>query len=124
MLNVQSDLDFIHREINWDEILRAYKSLDIKIKRYPIFDFNQEDLIEKLKGAGDLLKILVDEGHVVYVHCTAGMSRAAATVIIYMILYHSYNLDEAYDYVKSYREVICPNMKAIAEVVNRNTSWN
>jgi protein-tyrosine phosphatase len=120
VLNVQTDRDLKHRQVNWEAHLRAYLEHDIKVIRYPIEDFNQEDLIKKLKGAGDALSDLVSDEKTVYVHCTAGMSRAAATVIIYLVFYQNYTLEDAFDFVKSHREIICPNMKAIEKVINDN----
>ncbi len=121
VLNVQTDLDMQHRQINWNSNLKAYVKHDIEIVRHPIRDFDQSDLIEKLKEASDILKNLLENGYVVYVHCTAGMSRAAATVIAYLVFYHDYTLEEAHDYVKSFREIICPNLKAIETVIKNNS---
>ena len=116
ILNVQSDKDLIFRQINHQLQLKQAKSLGIKINRYPIEDFNQEDLAEKLKGAGDLLNKLLKEGNTVYVHCTAGMSRAAATVIIYLVLYENYSVEEATNFCKKHRPVICPNYGVINRI--------
>ena len=117
ILNVQTDKDLIHRQINHNQQKRECKELGIEITRYPIEDFNQEDLENKLKGAGDTLKKLLDKGKSVYVHCTAGMSRAAATVIIYLVLYEDFSVEEARDFVKKYRPIICPNYNVINRVV-------
>lgn len=122
VLNVQSDLDHQHRQINWNFQLKAYKDNLVLIERYPIFDFNPEDLINKLKGAGDLLNKLIKENHTVYVHCTAGMSRAAATVICYLYYYQSFSLNDAYEFVKKHRSIICPNLKAIQQVISNQES--
>ncbi len=122
VLNVQTDLDILHRQINWTNIQKTYKKLNIELIRQPIRDFDKDDLIQKLKGASDLLEKLISKKKVVYVHCTAGMSRAAATVIAYLVFYDSYSVEEAFDYVKSYRDIICPNMKAINEVDKRELS--
>jgi protein-tyrosine phosphatase len=116
ILNVQSDKDLIFRQINHQLQLKQAKSLGIKINRYPIEDFNQEDLAEKLKGAGDLLNKLLKEGNSVYVHCTAGMSRAAATVIIYLVLYENFTVEEAANFCKKHRPVICPNYGVINRI--------
>jgi len=116
ILNVQSDKDLIFRQINHQLQLKQAKSLGIKINRYPIEDFNQEDLAEKLKGAGDLLNKLLKEGNTVYVHCTAGMSRAAATVIIYLVLYENFTVEEAANFCKKHRPVICPNYGVINRI--------
>ena len=118
ILNVQSDKDLIFRQINHELQLKQAKNLGIKINRYPMEDFNQEDLAEKLKGAGDLLHKLLKEGNTVYVHCTAGMSRAAATVIIYLVLYENYTVEEAANFCKKYRPVICPNYGVINKIAS------
>ena len=118
ILNVQSDKDLIFRQINHELQLKQAKNLGIKINRYPMEDFNQEDLAEKLKGAGDLLHKLLKEGNTVYVHCTAGMSRAAATVIIYLVLYENYTVEEAANFCKKHRPVICPNYGVINKIAS------
>ena len=118
ILNVQSDKDLIFRQINHQLQLKQAKDLGIKINRYPIEDFNQEDLAEKLKGAGDLLNKLLKEGNTVYVHCTAGMSRAAATVIIYLVLYEDFTVEDAANFCKKHRPVICPNYGVINRIAS------
>jgi protein-tyrosine phosphatase len=118
VLNVQTDIDMSHRQINWKANLEAYRKHRIDIVRYPIRDFDAEDLKVKIKGAAEKLKELIDEGKSVYVHCTAGMSRAAATVIIYLVFNYDYSLDEAYEYVKYYRNIICPNMTVLSDIVS------
>ena len=118
ILNVQSDKDLIFRQINHQLQLKQCKNLGITINRYPIEDFNQEDLFEKLKGAGDLLNKLIQQGKTVYVHCTAGMSRAAATVIIYLVLYENYTVEDATNFCKKHRPVICPNYGVINRIAS------
>ena len=118
ILNVQSDKDLIFRQINHQLQLKQAKNLGLTIYRYPIEDFNQEDLSEKLKGAGDLLNKLMKAGKTVYVHCTAGMSRAAATVIIYLVLYEDFTVEDAANFCKKHRPVICPNYGVINRIAS------
>ncbi len=118
VLNMQTDMDFAHRQINWPANLKALKKYDIEIVRFPIRDFDADDLKQKLKGAAEKLKDLLQDGKSVYVHCTAGMSRAAATVIAYLVLYDKFSLEEAYEYVKFYRNIICPNMTVLSQVLS------
>jgi len=122
VINVQTDLDFIHRQIDWNLNLAAYSKKNIKIVRLPIQDFSPDDLRVKLLKANETLNELLKEGHVVYVHCTAGMSRAAATVLGYLVIYEKYTLSDAFDYVKSYRSVIAPNMKVLSEVLEKENN--
>ena len=58
----------------------------------------------------------------VYVHCTAGMGRAPASVLAYLCLFKKvdcwrdpYSVDL---FVKSYRSVSVPNMNAVCNVIN------
>ena len=118
IINLQSDKDMKIRQINYQFQLELSKKYGIKIYRYPIEDFNQIDLYNKLKGAGDLLNKLIKEGKIIYVHCTAGMSRAAATVIIYLVLYENYNVEEADNFCKKYRPIICPNYGVINKIAS------
>lgn len=118
VINLQTELDMVHRQINWQANLNAYKKYDIEVERIPIRDFDPDDLLIKLQGAAEKLKDLLNSNKIVYVHCTAGMSRAAATVIAYLVLFDTYSLDEAYEYVKFYRNIICPNMNVLSKVVN------
>jgi protein-tyrosine phosphatase len=118
ILNVQSDKDLLIRQVNFEIQLEEAKKFGITINRYPIEDFNQIDLYNKLKGASDLLNKLLKEGKKVYVHCTAGMSRAAASVIIYLVLYENYTVEEANNFCKKYRPVICPNYGVINKIAS------
>ena len=53
----------------------------------------------------------------VYVHCTAGMNRAAATVIAYLSMYQGMSVAESYDYVKSHRTIASPNFHLLSSVL-------
>ena len=117
ILNLQTDKDLKSRQIDNPAQVKECKSLGIDLVRFPIEDFDQVDLEKKLKGAGDKLKELLDSGKSVYVHCTAGMSRAAATVIIYLVLYDDFTVDSATEFVKKHRSIICPNYAVINNVV-------
>ena len=80
---------------------KYYLERDIIAKRYPIHDFNQEDLKAKLKEGADLFnKLINEENKQVYVHCTAGMGRAPAVCLVYLCLYKGMDPDYADTYVK------------------------
>lgn len=113
ILNLQTDQDMNHRQVNWDTNCSHYKKRKIEPFRFPIQDFNRRDLSEKLAEAGALLTNLISKMHKVYVHCTAGMSRAAATVIAYLVMTGKFNVIDAHDFVKSHRPIICPDIMAI-----------
>jgi len=87
---------------------------------FPIHDFNAEDLEEKLHGAALALKNLRDQGRSVYVHCTAGMGRAPATVVVYLCLFEGWEPMECDAFLKSYRKVCVPNMRVVQRVVEKH----
>jgi len=119
ILNVQSNGDLNYRQINLELLKNQSNELGIELNHYPINDFDSKDLLNKLKGAADLLNDLLKKGKIVYVHCTAGMSRAAATVIIYLVLYEDFNVETAKNFCKKYRPVICPNYDVINKVAKQ-----
>ena len=120
VFNVQTEIDFAHRGINWDKMLQFYRDHNITAVHYPIHDFNEEDLKSKLiEGATLLDKMINVQGLDVYVHCTAGMGRAPAVVLVYLCLFQGMQPEEARIFVKSYRTVSVPNMNAVKTIVQK-----
>lgn len=103
VLNLQTDLDMIVRQIDWASISKHYIETGIELVRYPIRDFDPVDLQEKVAGAANALRQLIDSGHTVYVHCTAGINRSPTVVIAYFHLHLGHPLDEATRFVKECR---------------------
>ena len=48
-------------------------------------------------------------GGCVFVHCNAGISRAATTVMAYLIKKHNMGVDESFSLLRSKRPATCPN---------------
>lgn len=88
VLNVQTEIDFEHRGINWQRMTEYYADNGITPVHYPIHDFNEEDLKAKIKDGAEVLNKMINEDNLnVYVHCTAGMGRAPAIVVTYLCLH-------------------------------------
>jgi atypical dual specificity phosphatase len=99
-------------------MLEWYAELGIAPVHYPIHDFNETDLTAKLYEGANTLKRQIDAGQQVFVHCTAGMGRAPAAVLVFLCLYKGMEPEEADLFVKSHRKVSVPNMRAVKNVVN------
>ena len=60
-------------------------------------------------------------------HCTAGMGRAPACVLVYLCLYKRiscWNDAKAVDtWVKTQRTVSTPNMRAVQNVIDKNRDF-
>lgn len=98
-----------------------YDEVGITPVHYPIHDFNAADLTAKLLDAAyELNRMINEEGLNVYVHCTAGMGRAPASVLVYLCLFQGMEPDQANLFVKSFRSVSVPNMAAVKTVVDQN----
>lgn len=50
------------------------------------------------------------------VHCQAGISRSATICIAYLMYLKHLNLDEAFDFLKSKRSVISPNLNFMRQL--------
>ena len=123
VFNVQTQIDIDHRGTNWPLMCQYYKERGITPVHFPIHDFNEQHLTERLMDAAITLNDMVNnKGLKVYVHCTAGMGRAPASVICYYILYKKVSCwrdPVACDrLVKQYRKVSTPNLRAIGNAIN------
>jgi protein-tyrosine phosphatase len=122
IINLQTDKDLSDRKLDINQLKQYSEKYGIEMIRYPIEDFNKKDMLIKLKGAGDLLHQLIQEGKIVYIHCTAGIGRSPAVVIIYLVLYENYTIENAVRYVKQSRPKIVPNYKIIEQIAMKYKS--
>jgi len=84
VLNVQTDEDMAYWNIDWSFMEELYRQQEIRCRRVPVQDFSPENLRALLPDCVEALRTLLDEGHTVYVHCSAGMNRSPSTVIAYL----------------------------------------
>ena len=73
-----------------DNIIIRLNDPNIKVYKYEIGD-------------------IINNEKIVLVNCLAGISRSSTIVIAYLMKYHHFNLKDAFLYVKSKRNQICPN---------------
>jgi len=103
VLNLQSDEDFEEREIDWPALEAVYQNLSIEVRRVPMRDFDHDDQAEKLAEAVEMLAALLNAGHVVYLHCNAGMGRSPLTAMAYLYWHRNISREDAISYVKMRR---------------------
>ncbi|ETN77966.1 dual specificity phosphatase, catalytic domain protein, partial [Necator americanus] len=75
-----------------------------------VLDLPWTDIIQSFGEAHEFMKDCVDSGGKVFVHCNAGISRAASFVISYLMVHHAMSLQQAIEVVKSARPKVRPNM--------------
>jgi protein-tyrosine phosphatase len=112
VLNLQTDDDFESLRIDGDRLHAFYESRGMQVRRVPVRDYDDDDLRRHLPRCVRVLSGLVDQDHIVYVHCTAGAGRSPSAVIAYLCWCQDWDLDDAVPYVKA-RHPCSPDVEAI-----------
>ena len=76
--------------------------------KLPLFDLPDQDIISYFPKTFEF----IDEGRkegCVFIHCNAGVSRAASFIIGYMMRTEKKDYQTVYDHVRSIRSAIRPN---------------
>ena len=85
-------------------------------KTVPILDIPETNIISYFPQCFEVLDDAVKSDGCVLVHCKAGVSRAAAVVIGYLIRQNDMDYQQAFDFVKSKRPSIKPNPGFVAQL--------
>ena len=117
VLSLQSDADFKVHRIDWRKLQSAYQYNDIAVQRFPIIDFDETDLGNRLAEPVRSLNSLMVVGHRVYVHCNAGVCRAPATVLGYLVHYRGMSIEKGLDYIRRNRPQANPYISAVQQGV-------
>ena len=108
VLNMQTDRDFKVNGINWSMLEKNYHQTDISSYRYPIIDFDDEDMLSLIGGAAKLLNQITDNHARVYVHCTAGQQRSPSAVRSWLAWQKSHELEAEIEIVMKARKCDTP----------------
>ena len=89
----------------------------IKHYTYPAFDIESFDLSKYFEETYEAIESGLKNGGVL-VHCAAGISRSATIVIAYLMKKNKWSYQEAYNFVRKKRNVICPNSGFVRQLRN------
>jgi len=103
VLNLQTEDDFAYWGIAWEQMEEYYQAHGIAVRRVPVRDFDADDLRRRLPSAAQAAHELLEAGHTLLVHCSAGVNRSPSTVIAYLHWYQGMELSEAVQAVTSRR---------------------
>jgi rhodanese-related sulfurtransferase len=81
----------------------------IKYHRFECSDDCQQSMVRIWEEASAIIESCRVHNSNVIVHCHAGRSRSASTVMYYLMKHQHMGLVEAYDYCQSCRPIISPN---------------
>ncbi len=103
IVNLQDDEDLGLKGLDLPELRAAAAGCGVEFRHFPVPDYDGERLRARL---GEILKALAElaaAGHVIYVHCNAGLNRAPTVVIAYLHQYGGMALEHACALVKAVR---------------------
>jgi protein-tyrosine phosphatase len=78
--------------------------------RIPIDDTPRVDISYYFQDAIDFIERARENNDKVLVHCVMGISRSVTIVLAYLMIVCGYTYEDAFDYVKSIRPIINPNI--------------
>lgn len=113
VISLQSDADIKAHHIDWQKLKNAYRDNDIFFQRFPIVDFDEQDLGKKLPKPTRALSELRRLDHQVYVHCNAGICRAPATVLAYLCHYKKMSIEQGLEFIRQQRPQANPYIAAV-----------
>lgn len=82
---------------------------EFKYKVVNVIDLPSQNLLPYFNKAIEFINKAVTSGGRVLVHCFAGVSRSASTVIAYFMTTRKMSFMDAFNFVKKRRPVIFPN---------------
>ena len=88
---------------------------NIVFTNVPVRDFDRLQLVRRLPDCVAALADLIDAGHTVYVHCSAGINRSPTVVVAYLCRHLGWNLDRSLAHVTAMR-VCVPDATVIQKV--------
>jgi len=94
---------------------------DLAFRNVPVTDFDDLDLKRKLPACVAALDDLLKEGHIVFVHCTAGVTRSPTVVVAYLHWRLQWSLDDALNHLQEARSC-CPRGDLIELALRRPPS--
>lgn len=77
--------------------------------KLPMRDDESADIGSKFNVAADFMKRVEDKKARIFVHCSAGASRAPSMVMAYLVKYRGISLGDSYNYLRALRPSVNPN---------------
>jgi len=75
---------------------------------YPMNDIESYNISKHFDDTYEKIENNLKQGSVL-VHCAAGVSRSATTVIAYLMKHNEWSFQKAFNLVRRKRKIICPN---------------
>lgn len=103
LLSLQTDSDLAGRGLSWPREVRWCRARGIEPHRLPIEDWSPQAVIDHMDEAVEILRRLLEEGHTVYLHCTAGVNRSPSVAMGYLVRVRGEPVGEALSVIRRAR---------------------
>jgi dual specificity MAP kinase phosphatase len=103
--------------VNVTSHLPLYHSDKLHYYQIPADDTQKQNLIDYFDEAYRFIRNAIDNNEKVLVHCVAGISRSPAIVISFLMRYAHMNMNDAYEFVKSKRSIVSPNLNFMGQLL-------
>lgn len=103
IVNLQDDEDLGAKGLDLQALRAASMQYGVEFRHFPVPDYDADGLGAQLGPVLSTLAELETAGHVIYVHCNAGLNRAPTVVVAYLHQRDGISLEEACALVKSVR---------------------
>eukprot|EP00794_Sanderia_malayensis_P012768 gene12768-14079_t len=88
----------------------------INYLRFPIEDEKGSNVLKYFQEASDFIENAFSKKGVVFVHCNLGVSRSSSITLAYLMKSQKINLEDAYNFLKSRRSCIKPNIGFLTQL--------
>jgi hypothetical protein len=112
LLSLQHDDCLAYWGIDYSQMQGKATEIGLVLRRWPIRDFDINDMRRQLPSAVSTLAALQARGHRTYVHCTAGLGRSALVILGYLTLVETRDPDEAISLILASRPDSVPAWEA------------
>ena len=125
VLDIQTSYDHLVRQIDANRQKKQLEQRGIKVyKHVEVSDLAESDYCHNLFEAAKILNDLINnQGHKVFLNCTAGVSRSPTLVIVYIALFIQHeswdDIEQVYEFVESEYPWQDSNVK-VAQIIIEN----
>lgn len=119
MFDANNETELTQKQIK--TIICVAEDVHIKLtnSNIQVYKYNLQDTYDcNISLYFDEIADLINKQDSVLVNCAAGISRSATIVIAYIMKFYSYNLKDAFLYVRRRRNQICPNKKFMKYLID------